>query len=119
MQDFLNFLNAYKEVIISIFACLLTIICIFAKRRPKTLDDFLMIVDEALLQVPTFINKVECPGNGADKKSLVVGSVSSLVSRKLGRKLSDSERDYLLIQASDTIESVLSTPTKKESIRIC
>lgn len=113
MSAFIEFLKEYKEVLVSGFCLISTIVLILIKRRPKTIDDFLMIVDEVCLSLPTLINKVECVGNGLAKKKEVRSSALGVISKQLGRSLSESEISFALKTIDSSIEDILSTPQKK------
>lgn len=114
MDSFIQFLSEYKSVLVGGFTLVLTIVLLFIKKRPKTIDDFLLIIDEVCaFSLPSFISKVEVPGNGLSKKKEVRDLALSKVSRLLGRSLSDSEKTLALKTIDESIEAILSTPQKK------
>lgn len=112
-MDFLDFLNAYKEVLIGSFCVLLTLLSILLKRKPKTIDDFLLCLDEVGLAVPKLVSSVECSGEGFRKKTAVISSAEKILSKKLGRNLSSTEKEYFNTFISNCIEEVLTAPQKK------
>lgn len=118
MNNFINFLQEYKSLIVSFATFILTLILIFIKRRPKTLDDFVSSLDEVLVTVPSIINSVECPGNGLAKKKEVLSISIHLLQKKLGRDISKSELDYAYRKIDSSIELILSTPQKK-GVEVC
>lgn len=114
MKEFIEFLKEYWfELSAGLFA-LIEIILIIVKRKPKSIDDFKLAVQEALAIVPELVLSCERPGEGYLKKQEVILSSLKLVSRLLGRKLTDNEVRFVSDSVSDKIETVLSTPTKKE-----
>lgn len=113
MKEFISFLEDYKEVLISCLCAILTIIAILVKRKPKTLDDFLLCIKEVSCSLPELINSVECVGLGSTKKKKVEQACLNLMSSKLGRRLSDTEMELCLREFDSSIEAILSTPQKK------
>lgn len=113
MIEFISFIKEYKEVILSSVCLILTLICILVKRKPKTIDEFYLLMDEVIVKLPSFINSVEVSGNGLDKKRKVLSSALSLLTKKLGRDLSIAESEYFVSKISNSIEMILSTPQKK------
>ena len=113
MKNFLDFLIQYKEVIVSSLCFVLTFLAIVLKRRPKTLDEFISLLNETLLVLPDFISKVERPSHGADKKYQVKQMALSHFEKSLNRVLSDSEKEMFLKAVDIRIEEILKTPQKK------
>jgi len=113
MQEFIAFIKEYKEVLIGAVCVLISIISLFIKRKPKTLDDFLVLLKEVCLSLPELINQVEESGHGDRKKFLVQTSAINLMSKKLGRKLTEKEMDVVNSEVAECIEAILSTPQKK------
>lgn len=108
-----DFIKENKELIISALTLLFTILALCIKRKPKTLDDFTLVVSEVLSVVPVLCSKVERVGEGASKKNEVLASSLELVRQRLGRKLSSKERDIVINKVSEQIEEVLKAPQKK------
>lgn len=113
MQEIIRILQDYKEVIIGVLCVFLSFIAILVKRKPKTIDDFLLIVKEVCVSLPDLINSVEMPGNGFSKKVKVENCSLVLVRKALGRELSKTEREFALKEIDSSIEAILSTPQKK------
>lgn len=66
-------------------------------------------------QLPRWISLAEAHGGtGEQKKVQVLNDALNYASRTLGRKLSEAETSFIVQQASDLIEKILSTPQKKE-----
>ena len=109
----IEFLKEYKEVLVSCLAVILTFICMFVKRKPKTIEEFILILASVLNELPTLINKVEVPGNGLAKKKEVRSLAISLCEAKLGRHLSSHEEDIAFVNIDKQVEDILTTPQKK------
>lgn len=68
-------------------------------------------------QLPHWVNKAEKDGGtGEHKKVQVLNEAVNYAAKKLGRKLSEEETAMIVTKASEYIESVLSTPQKKECV---
>ena len=66
-------------------------------------------------QLPQWISLAETKGGtGEQKKVQVLNSALNYASKTLGRQLSEAETSFIVQQASDLIEKILSTPQKKE-----
>ena len=66
-------------------------------------------------QLPQWISLAEAKGGtGEQKKVQVLNSALNYASKTLGRQLSEAETSFIVQQASDLIEKILSTPQKKE-----
>ena len=114
MNQFIEFMREYWfQLATGVFA-VVEIILIIVKRKPKSIDDFKLVLEEVLAAVPELVISRERPGEGSTKKLEVITSCIALVSNKLGRKLTDSEKGIITSQVASKIETVLSTPTKKE-----
>lgn len=114
MTEFFEFCREYGVYFLTLLCFIIEIIFLVVKRRPKSIDDFKLAFEEALALVPELVISRERPGEGELKKKEVITSCSYLVSRLLGRKLSDYETVIIRDAVSDKIETVLSTPIKKE-----
>lgn len=114
MEKFVDFLIAYKEILVSALCVLLTIISIIVKRRPKTLDEFYDCMRRVLSYIPSLIIDVEVDGHGEEKKQEVIQCCVSIFTRYLGRSLTSSEQSFVEGMFGDYIEEVLLTPKKKE-----
>ena len=113
MNEFVKFIREYGVYILESLTFVCFVITLFIKRRPKTLDDFLYCLSEVRSNLPAFISKVECPGNGSTKKAAVLKAADSMLSHKLGRKTTKKESEIAANLFSSDIEAILSTPQKK------
>ena len=109
----IDFLKEYKEVLVSGLVVILTLICMLIKRKPKTIEEFALILNSVLNELPSLINKVEIPGNGLAKKKEVRSLAISLCEAKLGRHLSPLEEDIAFVNIDKQVEDILTTPQKK------
>lgn len=90
------------------------IIGLFSKlRKGVTFSDVIRgLIAE---QLPHWISLAEAHGGtGEQKKVQVLNDALNYASKTLGRKLSEAETSFIVQQASDLIEKILSTPQKKE-----
>lgn len=116
MEEFVNFIKEYGAIILAALSAVLGFVCMIIKKRPKTLDEFLYIVDEVLKDVPYMVSIEEMKvgsGHGDQKKALVLTDACKRIKSKLGRDLSKEESDYCLSVVSSMVEAVLDTPQKK------
>lgn len=109
----IDFIKGNKELFISALTLIVSIVALCIKRKPKTLDDFTLVVSEVLSVVPILCSKVERVGEGASKKNEVISSSLELVRQRLGRILSPKEREIVINKVSEQIEEVLKAPQKK------
>ena len=114
MEKFSQFLVDNWQYISSAIAAIFSIIIIIVKRRPKTMDDFVRSVDYALTQVASYCSSVEHPGDGEEKKRLVIKFVKNSVHNSLGRELTEKEISIIEKAASEQIEDVLSAPSRSK-----
>lgn len=109
-----EFLQAYWFYLYAFIVVLFDILILVIKRRPKTLDDFTLILNESFSSyLPALISKFEEPGKGEIKKIHVIDCMRSIIAHRLGRKLSPKEEKIFEKFVSESIESILSTPQKK------
>ena len=90
------------------------IIGLFSKiRKGVTFSDVIRgLIAE---QLPHWISLAEAHGGtGEQKKVQVLNDALNYASKTLGRRLSEAETSFIVQQASDLIEKILSTPQKKE-----
>lgn len=114
MNEVIQFIKDYWTYISVVILVLFDLIVLLVKRRPKTLDDFKVIVSESLCRLPDMINYVEVPGQGAEKKAKVKTLLIGLVEKRLGRVLTKKENSLVEELSDSQIEAILTTPTKKE-----
>ena len=113
MKTFLEIITEYKIEIISGLCLLISVISLIVKRKPKSIEDFLYILDEVVIQLPRAISDVERPGDGLKKKNEVYEWAINRIASKLGRKLDNTELKMASSAILSQIESILSTPQKK------
>lgn len=118
MNFFIEFLKKYWFQLACGCYALLMIILVTIKRKPKSISDFKLCLQEALARVPEYVIHVEEPGNGQEKLAKVVKLGLAYISNKLGRSLSDDEAAICLEQIVKKVETVLCTPTKKEVVDV-
>ena len=116
MNYFIDFLRENWKFVLTLVLCLVEIVFIFVKRKPKSIDDFKLCLNEVLAAVPELVIYRERPGEGELKKSEVEISAKKLLERCLGRGLTVKECLLVKSLVDEKIETVLSTPTKKEKI---
>ena len=114
MEKFSQFLVDNWQYISSAIAAIFSIIIIVVKKRPKTLDDFTSTLESALVEVASLCSLVEHPGDGQEKKRLVIERVKSIVHNSLGRELTKKEIAIIDEVASQQIEQVLNAPHRSK-----
>ena len=114
MNEIIDFCRQNLVLIVSIATLVAEIIFVIIKRRPKTLDDFIFALNEVRSSISLLVERVEVPGNGSEKKQSVIDGALTVLSRLLGRELSEKEKVYAVKLFDVDIENVLSAPTKKE-----
>ena len=114
MTEFIEFCREYGVYCLTFLCFVIEIVLIIIKRKPKTVDDFLLALNEVRTKLPELISKVECPGNGEVKKNKVMEIAEKALTKSISRGLSDKEFAAVRKILSDDIEAILSTPTKKE-----
>lgn len=107
--------DLFKLIVICVF-CLINLILVIAKKKPAT-DLLNSIFAQVIQMLPTFIETVERPGEGRMKKLEVVEAGLAMMSKKLGRSLTEDEKIVYATKLSTQIEAILSTPTKKEEVK--
>lgn len=110
----IEFIDQYGIMILCALSIILELILLVFKKRPKTFDDFVSILCEVSLSLPSMISSVEVVGHGFEKKVSVIAESEKLVQKKLGRSLSEKEVKIFNDFISSQIELILSTPQKKE-----
>lgn len=114
MDTFIEFIKSHWTFVITLAVALLEIVFIFIKRKPKSIDEFKLALEEVKAIVPELVISRERPGDGLTKKLEVEVSAKKLIERRLGRGLSAKECLLVKEAIGDKVETVLSTPTKKE-----
>lgn len=108
------FFQNWKEICSIILFIGAFIIGLFSKlKKGVTFSDVIRgLIAE---QLPHWISLAEAHGGtGEQKKVQVLNDALNYASKTLGRKLSEAETSFIVQQASDLIEKILSTPQKKE-----
>lgn len=116
MNQFVEFMRDNWKFVVALVFCIVEIVFIFVKRKPKSIDDFKCVLAEVESIVPELVISRERPGEGELKKKEVIGSCIKLVERRLGRGLSDNEKSLIESSIDKKVEVVLTTPTRKEKI---
>lgn len=108
------FFQNWKEICSIILFIVAFIIGLFSRlKKGVTFSDVIRgLIAE---QLPKWISLAEAHGGtGEQKKVQVLNDALNYASKTLGRKLSEAETSFIVQQASDLIEKILSTPQKKE-----
>ena len=116
MTEFIEFCREYGVYVLTFVCFVVELILIIIKRKPQTVDDFLLALNEVRTKLPELISKVECPGNGEIKKNKVLDIAEHALTKSIGRGLSDKEFASVRKIFGDDIETILSTPQKKENL---
>lgn len=108
----LEFLKTYWREILEVVALIATVIIATVRKKPSSslVSD---IKSRLAVLVPALIKQVETPGNGKEKRDIVVGKCLVAIRGFYGRKLQEDESSYWKQYVSNQIEDVLSTPQKK------
>lgn len=114
-MEFVNYLKEHPELIASAVCVVLTIILLFIKRRPKTVDEFSAFLSDVLTLVASKVKNVEVPGHGDEKREKVITSCVQEMSKRLQRKLSSQEESVIRFEVSEQIDDVLDAPHRKEN----
>jgi len=108
------FFQNWKEICAVILFIVSFVIGLFSKmKKGVSFSDVIRgLIAE---QLPKWISEAEAHGGtGEQKKVQVLNDALNYACKTLGRKLSEAETSFIVQQASDLIEKILSTPQKKE-----
>lgn len=105
MDQVIEFLKIYYREIIEFTVLIVSVVICLVKKRP-CVNQIDTIKQDVLGLLPSLINSVEVPGNGAQKKSTVMSLINKYVSHRYHIDL-----DLTFVESA--IEDILSTPTKK------
>lgn len=109
ISNILDFITQYWRELISLVILLISVlISLFRKRSTLNVAD--EIKKDVLVILPEMIKAVECAGHGQDKLNAVVLEVKKYIKKKYSVKDVDVFIPFII----SSIESILSTPTKKE-----
>lgn len=105
---FCDFILDNYSWIISIILAIATLIIHLLKKKPvfNKIDEVKDFILEAL---PFIINAVEVPGQGSNKKDLVLKEIRLLIAKRFNFFDWESIEEFV----SAAIENILSTPKKK------
>ena len=110
------FIQNWQLLASALLFIIATIIGIVTKKKKGyTFSDILLgLIAE---QLPLWISTAESTAGatGEQKKVAVLNSALNYASKTLGRKLSEEETSFIIAQASEQIEKILTTPQKKEA----
>ena len=113
MNLFVAWLSDNYELVIALITLIVS--CVIAIIRKKPSQDLIGTIKADILEfLPFVIEAVEYPGDGSIKKQKVISACLLRINKMLGRSLSDEEASYWSKFLSSAIESVLTTPQKKE-----
>lgn len=112
MKEIIDFIVKYWREIASLVVLLISVLIQLVKKKPvlNKLDE---IKEDVLEILPILINKVEEPGNGQRKKNAVLQLVKQYMKKRWCLK---DCPEWLELWVDDSIENILSTPTKKEDM---
>ena len=113
MEAFVEFIQAYWQYLSFGLLFIVEVLVFFLKKRPQTVDDFKSAVATVCNYLPSFIQKVEVPGRGCEKKEAVIALAFKGIKAIIGRDITNRESDYIEEIVSEQIEKILETPTKK------
>lgn len=113
----MEFLQQNWQYLLSAFIAILTLIAALIRKKPSS-SLFSEVMLDVLTELPGLINRVECAGNGKEKKAIVLDTAIELFEKRIGRDLTGDELKAASLEISADIEEILSTPTKKEE-KLC
>lgn len=107
--------DLFKIIVLVVF-CIINLVLVLSKKKPAS-NLIEEVFSKVIALLPGLISKVERPGNGSQKKLEVVEASLALMSKYLGRNLTEDEKIHYAIKFSNQIESILDAPTKKEEVK--
>lgn len=113
----MEFINSdlFKLIVLGAF-CIINLILVLCKKKPAS-NLIEEIFSKVVAYLPGLISKVERPGEGSQKKLEVVEASLALMSKLLGRQLTEDEKIHYALKFSTQIEAILYAPTKKEEVK--
>lgn len=113
MEQVFNFINAHRELLASCFLAVVTLVLQLIKKKPVAYSykDYLV---ECFTILPYWIENAEeiyGASSGPDKRQYVIDKAISFLESKVDITL--KQRDSAVESVSYLIESILSTPQKK------
>lgn len=111
MKDFL--FSHLSEIIVLIVGIINVLLTIFV--RKVTVKD--TVFEQAVLRLPDLINKAESMNvKGSEKKTFVLSAIIAFICQFTGKSEEDVHHLYYS-RLDSIIESILSTPQKKEVVK--
>ena len=116
MNELLNFIKAnYKLILGCIILAATTIVSsiITVKKSGGKTSFWEALKARIFEQIPEWLNLVEKPGNGEEKKEAVLDLALNEAKAFLGRELTEEEKNAVKLLASSHLENVMRTPKAK------
>lgn len=105
----IDFIKNHYELIGSIILVLMSFILTLVKKKPSF--NLIDAIKEYILEMlPLWIISVEVPGQGIEKKELVLKLIQSTIAKRFNFYDFASIKEW----CSDQLEIILSTPSKKK-----
>lgn len=112
-----DFIVNYWQYLSIALVVLIEIVILIIKRHPKKYDDFVQVVEQAFVHVPSIISAAEevytASGEGVQKMEFVLFEILNFIEGRLHRDVNEKECDYIYKTFSQFIEAILDAPTKK------
>ena len=116
MNELLNFIKVnYKLILGCIILAATTIVSsiITVKKSAGKTTFWEALKARIFEQIPEWLNLVEKPGNGEEKKEAVLDLALNEAKAFLGRELTEEEKNAIKLLASSHLENVMRTPKAK------
>ena len=116
MNELLNFIKVnYKLILGCIILAATTIVSsiITVKKSGGKTSFWEALKARIFEQIPEWLNLVEKPGNGEEKKEAVLDLALNEAKAFLGRELTEEEKNAVRLLASSHLENVMRTPKAK------
>lgn len=116
MNELLNFIKVnYKLILGCIILAATTIVSsiITVKKSGGKTSFWEALKARIFEQIPEWLNLVEKPGNGEEKKEAVLDLALNEAKAFLGRDLTEEEKNAVKLLASSHLENVMRTPKAK------
>lgn len=111
-----EFILTYWRDILSVVILLLSIL-LWLLKKPASSSLESDIVSDLSVCLPQWMNAVEVPGDGANKKDKVISTGLRFVAKKFGRSLTDDELSIWTKRIGVLVESIGSTPQFKKGAK--
>ena len=116
MNEIINFVKQNYKLIIGCAIIVLTTIIssiITVKKSGGKVSFWEALKARIFEQIPEWLNLVEKPGNGEEKKEAVLDLALNEAKAFLGRDLTEEEKNAIKLLASSHLENVMRTPKAK------